>query len=225
MYCSFLLPQWGGILFVSRIWDGINDPLVGYLNDRSSSKLGRRKSFFYYSSIPIVLFFALIWLVPNFASSFPIIWSGGFLLLALTGLTMLYVPHYSLSAELSHDPQQRNRIFGIRSIIENIGTFSAVAVISYLGTSRSSLAGEFSQGNMNHKIILAMVIIGVLLLLTVALMVWKVKEPPKQQSANIPFFRSFGQVLKNKSASFVLAVSFFLPVRSNCNYGFITFLC
>jgi len=33
-----------GLIFVlARIWDGITDPLIGWLSDKTSSRYGRRK--------------------------------------------------------------------------------------------------------------------------------------------------------------------------------------
>ena len=43
----------GAIFSLSRIWDAISDPLVGYLSDRTTLKLGRRRTWILGSCLPI----------------------------------------------------------------------------------------------------------------------------------------------------------------------------
>lgn len=47
------------------IWNAINDPLIGYLSDRTRTRIGRRKPFIILGSIPI-----LIIAIPYFFENF-----------------------------------------------------------------------------------------------------------------------------------------------------------
>lgn len=123
----------GSIFFLSRIWDAINDPLTGFLSDRTQTAFGKRIPWILGSGIPIALSFGLLWFPPlTFGSLGKIIWITLFLFLFFTAITALFIPHYSLGAEISGSYQERNRVFGVRAIFENIGNFSGVALVLYL---------------------------------------------------------------------------------------------
>ncbi len=54
--------------FIGRSWDYVNDPLLGYLSDRTRSKWGRRRPFLLFGSVPLGVAFAMMWWLPPIAS-------------------------------------------------------------------------------------------------------------------------------------------------------------
>ncbi|MFO0173164.1 MAG: MFS transporter, partial [Aphanizomenon sp.] len=59
----------GSILMIGKIWDGINDPMVGMLTDKTQSRRwGRRLPWLLYGAIPFAFFFFLQWIVPQFTA-------------------------------------------------------------------------------------------------------------------------------------------------------------
>mgnify|MGYP005843939745 CR=1 FL=1 len=51
----------GSVLLVTKVWDAINDPLVGWLSDRTRSPLGRRYPWMLWGAIPLGVCFCLLW--------------------------------------------------------------------------------------------------------------------------------------------------------------------
>ena len=56
----------GTIIFASRLWDAISDPMAGYLSDRTNSRFGRRRSWLFMAAIPMGLGLIMIWSPPTF---------------------------------------------------------------------------------------------------------------------------------------------------------------
>ncbi len=55
-----------GLIFgISRIWDGISDPLAGYFSDRTETRIGRRRPWLLASLVPIVVVFLMMWSPPR----------------------------------------------------------------------------------------------------------------------------------------------------------------
>ena len=45
----------GLAVMVAKIWDAVTDPVMGYISDRTISRLGRRRPYLLYGAIPLAL--------------------------------------------------------------------------------------------------------------------------------------------------------------------------
>jgi len=55
----------GSAMIVFTIWNMLNDPLAGYISDRTRTKWGRRKPYILFGSIPLFITFMLLWSPSN----------------------------------------------------------------------------------------------------------------------------------------------------------------
>lgn len=191
----------GSLFFISRIWDAVNDPFVGFMSDKTGSATGpvrgRRKIWILISAVPLSLLFVFLWLPPgSLSNQLKIIWVGAGMILFFTALTGLYVPHYSLGAELAVNRDENNRIYGIRALFENIGNFIAVPVIAIVTAATLPAQAVF-------------IVIGLFALLSVLVMVRKVDEPDKKNTGTIKLTEAFSNVFTNRRAAVVLTAGFF----------------
>jgi Na+/melibiose symporter-like transporter len=122
-------PALMGFLFASaRLWDGLSDPIAGYLSDRTRSRWGRRRSWLAVAVLPFGLSVLMLWSPPAWLAGPEVaIWLGVALLLFYTTYTALSVPYGALGAELSLDYHDRTRVFGYRQGIGALGLLCAVA--------------------------------------------------------------------------------------------------
>ena len=105
----------GLVLLLSRSFDAITDPLIGWLSDRTNTLWGRRRVWML-ASVPILMISIYKLFMPD-----PQVVSAGYLLTWLVvlwlGWTMLFIPYYAWAAELSPEYNERSRITGWRSSI------------------------------------------------------------------------------------------------------------
>lgn len=59
----------GTILALSRLWEGITDPLIGYLSDRTLSRFGRRRAWMFAAAVPMSITLVGIWSPPESLSA------------------------------------------------------------------------------------------------------------------------------------------------------------
>ena len=103
----------GMILLIGRIWDGINDPLIGWLSDRTHSRWGRRYPWMVAASIPFAIFYFLHWIIPNFSNDnntnqWGLFWYYVIIsLLFDTTFTAVTLPYCALVPELTEDYNER----------------------------------------------------------------------------------------------------------------------
>ena len=103
-----------GLIFgISRVWDGISDPLAGYFSDRTNTRIGRRRPWMLASLVPIVVVFLMMWSAPQtLTGTALVVWMAVGVIGFYTAMTIFTVPHASLGAELSMSYDDRNRVFG-----------------------------------------------------------------------------------------------------------------
>lgn len=133
----------GTAVLIGRIWDSVNDPLVGMISDRLQTRWGRRRPFLLFGAIPFGLTFFLLFYIPPFDSqtSLVIYYSFAFLIFD-TLYTLVNVPYIALTPELTDDYDERSNLAGWRmsnSILAALitaGTFTLLAedvIASWLG--------------------------------------------------------------------------------------------
>jgi GPH family glycoside/pentoside/hexuronide:cation symporter len=100
---------------VGIFWDAINDPLVGVLSDRIKTKWGRRRPFLLWFSIPFGLGFIILWWAPPFESQIALAAFVTFaFMLSDTFQTLVMVPLYALTPEITLDYDERTSLTGYR---------------------------------------------------------------------------------------------------------------
>jgi Na+/melibiose symporter-like transporter len=126
-----IAPATMGLLFgLSRLWDAVADPAVGYLTDRTRSRLGRRRPWILASALPLGITFAMLFAPPAaLAGRALLVWMAGSLFVFYTAVAMLETAHVALGAELTDAYHERTRVFGVRRIVFGLGSLLAVAAI------------------------------------------------------------------------------------------------
>ena len=105
-------------LLVGKIWDAVNDPLFGWISDRTTSRFGKRRVFMIFGALPLAIAISLLWRVPGSLSS-----AGTFIWIAVTFIvfdtvwTSTNVPYYALTAELTDDYDERSSLTAFRMVL------------------------------------------------------------------------------------------------------------
>ena len=113
----------GNALLIGKIWDAINDPLFGWITDKTKSRFGKRRVFMLFGAIPLGIAIALLWFVPQVDRIWTFVWIAVTFILFDTLWTLTNVPYYSLTSELTDDYDERSSLTTYRM---------AMAVPAYL---------------------------------------------------------------------------------------------
>ncbi len=112
--------------FIGSTWDYVNDPIVGYISDRTRTRWGRRRPFLLFGALPMAAAFAMLWWRPPIDSivGLAIYYSAMFALFD-TAATFAYVPYYTLTPELTDDYDERTGLTSRRMFFSILGTLIA----------------------------------------------------------------------------------------------------
>jgi glycoside/pentoside/hexuronide:cation symporter, GPH family len=111
----------GSILMIGKIWDAVNDPIVGMMSDRTDSKKwGRRYPWMLWGAIPFGITFFLQWIVPKFSGDPATNQTGLFwyyvavAIVFNTFYTIVNLPYTALTPELTQDYNERTSLNSFR---------------------------------------------------------------------------------------------------------------
>ncbi|MGN0529014.1 MAG: MFS transporter, partial [Eubacterium sp.] len=110
--------DWAWIIVVSKVWDAINDVLIGNLVDRKRiSKKSKFMPWIAIGSVGLVVFSIMIFTpVQDFSKIGKIIWCLLSYCLWSVAYTLINVPYGSLHSVITEDPKQRTTLSTFRSI-------------------------------------------------------------------------------------------------------------
>ncbi len=118
----------GTLLLVVKIWDAVNDPVMGWLTDKTVSKHGRRRPWLLYGALPFGLFFFLQWIVPPFSDTGKFVYYLVIALLFDTVFTVVNVPYAALTPELTRDYDERTSLNSFRFAFSIGGSLVAASL-------------------------------------------------------------------------------------------------
>lgn len=118
------------LMLLARVWDAINDPLMGMIVDRSNLKSGKMIPFIRFALIPIAIVTILMYLSPNLDKTQMMIYSA----IVYVAWGMLYtvgdVSFWGLPNVMTPDSEERSSVISVSKIFNSIG--SAVPEVLFL---------------------------------------------------------------------------------------------
>ncbi len=104
----------GSLLMVIKVWDAINDPLIGWLSDHTKTRWGPRLPWMFGAATPLGISLAAIWWVPPGDITQKTFYYIGITLLLMTAYTGVNLPFAALSTELTEQTSIRTRLNAAR---------------------------------------------------------------------------------------------------------------
>ncbi len=188
----------GLILLVSRIWDAINDPIMGLIADRTHTKIGKLRPYLLAVPIPIAILTVLAFTVPDWGVTEKALYAlVTFNLWSMT-YTVSDIPFWGLSVAITDNPKERLNLVTMVRIFCNIGMAIGILIppilIGLLGGSTTVVEGITRADNTNAYLWTAIIVggVGSALFLLAGLFNKERVIAPKGQSPK------FSILLKNK---------------------------
>ena len=161
----------GGLFFVSRFWDAINDPIMGNIVDNTNTRWGKFRPWILIGTLINAIVLVLLFVNPTSFLSGKMVYvycSVAYILWGMT-YTIMDIPYWSMIPSFTSDPAERDKMSVIPRIFATIGgstvnTFGLM-IIAILGVGSNSV-GYFRLG----------LIISIVFVISTLITVFNVKE-------------------------------------------------
>ncbi|MFC3039350.1 glycoside-pentoside-hexuronide (GPH):cation symporter [Virgibacillus xinjiangensis] len=196
----------GTLFLVARIWDAINDPLMGSVIDRfgSNNPKGRFRPYMKWAGIPVVVMAVLLFITPDLSESGKLVYAYVTYILFGMAYTAVNIPYGSLASVITRDPVERSSLASFRGLGSQIGMFS-------IGILVVPLVALFPSEKIGYPAVVA--IFGVIALILYYLTYKNTKERIKPVQSAKPEKMSFQMVtriLRNGPFLSLSLMSFFI---------------
>ena len=184
----------GAAILLGKVWDAVTDPMVGFISDRTRSRWGRRRPYFLFGALPLLLASWYFFSAPDFAGNQTLgfLWVTVVLCLLNTAYTVVNIPYGSLTPDLTKDFKERTTLNGYRFSFAVIGTILGAGIVLPI----VNLVGDPHKGFS-----VVGLLFGVLMAGTILTVFFNVRESAASQAERPreKFFPTFLAVFKNST--------------------------
>ncbi len=188
----------GVLLLVTRIWDAVNDPIMGVIADKTRTRWGKFRPYILISAFLIPVFTFMLFASPNLSDTGKII----YIFCAYIGWSMSYtvldIPKWSVVSVMTGVKQERVNIISVAKVLGMLGTIGInVAVIP--------LVSAFGKGDQAVGYRMTSLVVAVAVGLSALLMFFSVKERTIPDENKPTVKQSLRSIVRNKPLLLLLS--------------------
>jgi GPH family glycoside/pentoside/hexuronide:cation symporter/probable glucitol transport protein GutA len=196
----------GTIFLIARIWDAINDPMMGILADRTRTRWGSYRPWAFFATIPMCIFITLCFAGPDLSSGGKIFFASVVYILFGMSNTASIIPLGSMVNVMTTDYQERAMLGTFREFGSSIGNCLTSIVVPAVIT-----LGVGIGLSEIRSYTLAAFLMGLLAIVVLGFTFFNTKERVQPESGG-SFWASFKALKGNVPAFSMIFFYFFLSL-------------
>lgn len=198
------------IMLIARLWDGINDPIMGFLAQRRApGKAGKFRPFILWGGIPLAVASVLtMTYIPNLSHGAYVAYAAATYILYGMLYTVVLVPYGSMASVMTRRENERSILSMCRSVGGGIGSLPATMLFPLLVFTDKTLDPD--------KLFIAMCFIGIAMAALYTLSYSWTKEyiPSPAVKEHVRALKVIGSLIKNRAFVIMSVVGCLLMAAS-----------
>jgi len=169
------------LFLLSRVWDGINDVLMGMIADRTKTRWGKFRPYLLWICVPFAIAGVFTFTVPNFGPMGKLIWAYATFNAIMMLYTAINIPYTALLGVISADSKERTTISSVKFLF----AFAAGIIVS---ATLLPMVKMFGKGNEPRGWQLSFVVYGIAAVIFFLIAFKGTRErvqPPKAQKSSV----------------------------------------
>jgi len=188
------LAQTATLMFITRIWDTVSDPMMGVIADRTQTRWGKYRPYLLWFAAPFAIAGVLLFTTPNLEENGKLIWAYCTYILMMTVYTGINVPYASMLGVVTDDSDEKTVFSSFRMFFAYAGSFVALFAWEPLCSFFQDQVGSVAEAWQHAMIVIACMCL-VLFLTSFALTKEHIKVTPtglgndfKSLLSNLPWW-------------------------------------
>ncbi|MEQ8847302.1 MFS transporter [Botrimarina sp.] len=140
----------GTIFLASRLFDAVNDPVMGALADRTNTRWGKYRPWVLLTAVPFAVFFVLAYTTPDLSPTGKVVWAFVTYNLLMIAYTANNIPYAALTGVLTGDPDERTSLVSWRFLLAMTAAFLVQTftpdLVDWFGAERGGEAVDEARG-------------------------------------------------------------------------------
>lgn len=113
----------GLIFMVAMVWDGITDPIMGFIAERTRTRWGSYRPYLLFGGPVLAVTLVLMFYRPQAGETALVFYAAATHVLFRTAYTIMSIPYSSLSARMTRSSRVRNALSAWRMVSATLGGF------------------------------------------------------------------------------------------------------
>lgn len=182
----------GTMFLVTRIWDAVNDPMMGAIADRTQTRWGKFRPFLLWFAVPFGVIGIAMFTTPAMSTAGKMIYAYVTYTLMMMVYTAINVPYCALMGVISPDSQERTVVSSFRFVL----VFVAAFIVQYALTWMVIRFGGEKNSPRGWQMAMSILFIAAILLFLITFLTTRERVKPVKQRRN-PFLTDLSDLLRN----------------------------
>ncbi|MBU0927619.1 MAG: MFS transporter [Spirochaetes bacterium] len=140
----------GVLMLLARLWDAVNDPIMGMIAERTRSRHGVFRPYLLWMAIPFGVAAVLTFTTPNFGIAGKLVWAYATYISLGMAYTAINMPYSAMTATMTQDPDERVSLSTYRMTFAFLGglivNILTLPLIKALGGANQKLGYQLTMG-------------------------------------------------------------------------------
>ncbi len=214
------------IMVICRIWDGINDPIMGGIIENTRSKFGKFKPWIFIGAVTNAIVLVLIYTLPLKGNAFVIAFAFLYLIWDIT-YTMNDIGYWGMLPSLTSEPRERDVITSMSNLFAGLGTILANGLIPVFTVGKMAIGNSAVTGYRVVAVVIGLVFIGCQSAVCVGVKEKNVADTPEDEK--IGFKKMIQIIFNNKQVLWTSLILLFVNMSGalltafGTNYIYLSF--
>ncbi len=147
------------IMIICRVWDAVNDPVMGGIIENTKSKWGKFKPWILIGVLTNAIVLVALFSAPIYGWNFVIFFAFMYLLWDIT-FTMNDIGYWSMLPSLTSNMKDRNRLTSMANLFAGLGAILTVALVPIFTAGENTIGGNAITAYSVVTIVIAICFIG-----------------------------------------------------------------
>jgi GPH family glycoside/pentoside/hexuronide:cation symporter len=138
----------GTMLLVTRLWDGVNDPMMGVIADRTTTRWGRFRPYLLWLCVPFAVAGVLTFTTPDLSGGGKLVWAYVTFTLLMMLYTAINIPYTALMGVMTASPVERAKVSAYKFVFAYVAgmtvSFTLLPMAAKLGGGNDQLGWQLS---------------------------------------------------------------------------------